>query len=88
LSCEDADINAAADGGFTEAGVLDGGGINATTYCETNANPDFTCRNSGGGAGNRKVCFPNGGGDGGTGNDAGDAGDSGDAGDAGDAADQ
>lgn len=93
LSCGDDDIRNAADGGFTDAGVVDGGGFAGDDYCHTNASLEMGCRSTGGGADNRKACLPTGGGDGGAGDggkkDAGsDAGDAGDAGDASDAADQ
>jgi hypothetical protein len=86
LSCEDTDIRNAADGGLTDAGVVDGGGFDGEEYCHTNASLEMGCRSTGGGMDNRKACIPTGTGDGG----AGDGGkkDGGDAGDAGDAADQ
>lgn len=61
LSCEAADIatgiaaNADAgyyDGGATEAGATD------TAYCQSYASIYATCRSSGGGNQNRKVCIP------------------------------
>ena len=45
LSCEDADVKAA---GYTDANV----------YCQKLGNPTFTCRSTGGGANNRKICSP------------------------------
>jgi hypothetical protein len=60
LSCESEDV-AAADG-------VD----NDQEYCQRYASPDFICRSSGGGSGNRKICVP---GDCGIGADCGDAND-------------
>jgi hypothetical protein len=53
LSCEDADIQAAnaADASQT---------TDSSTYCQTMASAAFTCRSTGGGALNRKVCLPGG----------------------------
>jgi hypothetical protein len=45
LSCEAADT---ADAGVTDANA----------YCARFANPNFTCRSTGGGASNRMVCAP------------------------------
>jgi hypothetical protein len=45
LSCEDAQVS--------DAGVAD-----ANTFCATYAHVGFTCRSSGGGSQNRKVCMP------------------------------
>jgi hypothetical protein len=45
LSCEDADVSA--------SGLDDD-----LAYCQREAGRDFTCRSTGGGAENRKVCFP------------------------------
>ena len=42
LSCENTDL----------------GGADADQYCRDNVSPDFGCRSTGGGAQNRKVCFP------------------------------
>ncbi len=42
LSCEASDV----------------GSLDATTYCTDYANAAFTCRSSGGGAKNRKICAP------------------------------
>ena len=53
LSCEDADLHAAPDGGTA---VLD-----STVYCQTYASSEFSCRSTGGGKNNRKVCVPGGG---------------------------
>jgi hypothetical protein len=50
LSCEQADLHASPDGG-----VLDD-----TGYCQAYASPEFTCRSTGGGKDNRKVCVPGG----------------------------
>jgi hypothetical protein len=86
LSCEDSDINNAADGGFTDAGLVDGG-FDGEEYCHKNASLEMGCRSTGGGADNRKACIPIGTGDAGPGDGGGkkDAGDAGDAGDGGDA---
>jgi len=58
LSCEDADIAKAivanADAGY-DAGP-DGG--TADLYCQTFAGASTSCRSSGGGSKNRKVCIP------------------------------
>ncbi len=51
LSCEDADLVAVGGAGG-------GANIDANTYCEEQANPRFTCRNTGGGNDNRLVCLP------------------------------
>lgn len=48
LSCEEADVQDAADGG-----VLD-----EQEFCQREAGMDFACRSTGGGAENRKVCVP------------------------------
>lgn len=45
LSCEDAALKAA-------------GATDADAYCATYANAKFTCRSSGGGSQNRKICSP------------------------------
>jgi hypothetical protein len=45
LSCEQADVSA--------AGMSD-----STAYCQKYANATFTCRSTGGGANNRKICSP------------------------------
>lgn len=87
LSCEEADITKAADGGFTDAGLVDGG-FDGEDYCHTNASLEMGCRSTGGGNENRKACLPTGTGDGGGGGDGGGKKDAGDAGDAGDASDQ
>lgn len=50
LSCEKEDLRPAADGG-----VLD-----ENAYCQTYAGSDFSCRSTGGGKNNRKVCVPGG----------------------------
>jgi hypothetical protein len=47
LSCESADLTA-ADAGTTDT----------TVYCHDYANAAFSCRSTGGGAANRKVCVP------------------------------
>ncbi len=48
LSCAQADLPPAPDGGT----------IDATTYCQTQANATFTCRSTGGGRGNMLFCGP------------------------------
>lgn len=45
LSCENEDVAAA-------------GADDAEAFCQHEASPDFICRSSGGGSGNRKVCVP------------------------------
>jgi hypothetical protein len=73
LSCEPADIDAASDAGASDAGTSDAG-ASGDDYCEKNASTEFGCRSTGGGAENRKVCFPVGpGGDGGKKDAGGDA---------------
>ena len=61
LSCEDADIQRAiaanADAGYYDGGVVDAGTV-ADEYCRSFAGASTTCRSSGGGASNRKVCIP------------------------------
>jgi hypothetical protein len=47
LSCEAADV--------TRAGFSD-----SNAFCQATANAAFSCRSSGGGSNNRKVCVPNG----------------------------
>lgn len=42
LSCEDADL----------------GGLDSTSYCQQYAGDAFSCRSTGGGAKNRKICSP------------------------------
>jgi hypothetical protein len=54
LSCESADIAAANDAGATDAGT------DEQNYCHKNISTEFTCRSTGGGAANRKVCLPSG----------------------------
>lgn len=60
VSCEDADIRAgitaSADAGGYDGGAADGGVENA--YCLAYASVYATCRSSGGGNQNRKVCIP------------------------------
>jgi hypothetical protein len=51
LSCEDTDIQAAL--AANDAGNLDGG-----DYCQTFASQYASCRSTGGGKENRKICFP------------------------------
>ena len=59
LSCEDEDIAAAtAAHGLPDAGDAGDAGDPATLYCQTFAAPNTTCRSSGGGSSNRKVCIP------------------------------
>lgn len=48
LSCEQKDAKPAPDGGT----------LDDTAYCTTYASADFSCRSSGGGSKNRKVCVP------------------------------
>jgi hypothetical protein len=63
LSCEDADVNAAIaanagpDAGYYDGGAVDGGS-REDEYCKSFASVYATCRSSGGGAKNRKVCIP------------------------------
>jgi hypothetical protein len=52
LSCEAADLRPAADAG-TDAGAID-----PNAYCQREATAQFSCRSSGGGATNRKICLP------------------------------
>lgn len=60
LSCEDDDIERAitanADAGYYDGGAADGGV--ADTFCQSFAGTSTSCRSSGGGAQNRKVCIP------------------------------
>jgi hypothetical protein len=60
LSCETGDISAAiaanADAGYYDGGAADGGVENA--YCQSYASIYATCRSTGGGKQNRKVCIP------------------------------
>jgi hypothetical protein len=53
LSCEDADIQAANAADASNA-------TDSTVYCQTEASPIFTCRSTGGGVQNRRVCLPGG----------------------------
>jgi hypothetical protein len=61
LSCEDDDIARAiaahADAGYYDGGVVDGGTV-ADEFCRSFASIHATCRSSGGGSENRKVCIP------------------------------
>lgn len=61
LSCEAADIQAAisanASAGYYDGGATDAGSLD-TVYCQSYASIYATCRSSGGGAQNRKVCIP------------------------------
>ncbi len=61
LSCEDEDIAKAiaanADAGYYDGGAVDGGAT-ADLYCESYAGAATSCRSSGGGSKNRKVCIP------------------------------
>jgi hypothetical protein len=61
LSCEDVDINRAivanADAGYYDGGALDAG-TREDEYCKSYASIYATCRSSGGGNQNRKVCIP------------------------------
>ncbi len=54
LSCEAADIASATDAGASDAGS------DGNAYCENNASSEFSCRSTGGGSENRKVCLPTG----------------------------
>lgn len=61
LSCEDTDIQAgiaaqAADGGY-DGGAPDSGSVE-DAYCQYYASAYATCRSTGGGRDNRKVCIP------------------------------
>jgi hypothetical protein len=66
LSCEDSDIKSGAEAGLSDAGAGD-------DYCRSNANTEFGCRSTGGGADNRKACIPVGPLTDGGGKDSGDA---------------
>lgn len=61
LSCEDVDIStaiaASADAGYWDGGLIDGGSRD-DEYCKSYASIYATCRSSGGGNKNRKVCIP------------------------------
>ncbi len=61
LSCEDEDIDRAiaanADAGYYDGGAVDGSTVE-DEYCRGYAAPSTTCRSSGGGSQNRKVCIP------------------------------
>lgn len=48
LSCSSSAIAAAPNGGATDP----------NTYCQKFANPNFTCRSTGGGSANQKFCGP------------------------------
>jgi hypothetical protein len=41
-----------------ESSLLADAGLSDNTYCSTYASPSFTCRSTGGGSQNRKVCTP------------------------------
>lgn len=63
LSCEDEDIRRAiaanADAGGWDGGAVDGGAaFDPNAYCYHYASVHATCRSSGGGSQNRKVCIP------------------------------
>ncbi len=62
LSCELADIQrtiaANADAGYWDGGVIRDGGSFENDYCYWYASQYATCRSSGGGVENRKVCIP------------------------------
>jgi hypothetical protein len=79
LSCEQGDIGVAVEAGADAGATPD-------DYCKRQASTDFSCRSTGGGAENRKVCLPNAATDGGGGDGAIDAADTGTV-DAADAAD-
>ncbi len=53
LSCEDADIQTA---NASDAATT----TDPTAYCQSEASAAFTCRSTGGGAKNRRVCLPGG----------------------------
>ena len=53
LSCEDADVQKAIT---IDASTT----TDPTLYCQTQASAAFTCRSTGGGAQNRRVCLPGG----------------------------
>ncbi|MDB4942084.1 MAG: hypothetical protein JWP97_1618 [Labilithrix sp.] len=61
LSCEDADI-ARAIAANASSGYYDGGATDAASsadaYCQSYAGSATSCRSSGGGTQNRKVCIP------------------------------
>lgn len=61
LSCEDDDIKRAIDAnaslGFYDGGVTDAAST-ADAYCQSYAGASTSCRSSGGGKNNRKVCMP------------------------------
>lgn len=61
LSCEDADVQSAiganANNGFYDGGATDAGSV-ADAYCKSFAGSATSCRSSGGGNKNRKVCIP------------------------------
>jgi hypothetical protein len=61
LSCEDEDIDRAiaahADAGYYDGGLIDGGS-REDEFCRSFASIHATCRSSGGGNENRKVCIP------------------------------
>jgi hypothetical protein len=62
LSCEDEDIQRAiaanADAGYYDGGAPEAGTV-GDAYCRSFAGASTTCRSSGGGSQNRKVCIPN-----------------------------
>ncbi len=63
LSCEDEDIRSAiaanVDAGGWDGGAVDGGSaFDPNAYCYHYASVHSTCRSSGGGRENRKVCVP------------------------------
>lgn len=61
LSCEDEDIQRAIDANkntaFYDGGVTDAGSV-ADAYCQSYAGASTSCRSTGGGRANRKVCVP------------------------------
>jgi len=61
LSCEDEDIAAAiaekSNGDLYDGGATDAGSV-ADAYCQSFAGSATSCRSSGGGSKNRKVCIP------------------------------
>ncbi len=63
LSCEDDDIRKAiaanVDAGGWDGGATDAGGAyDPNAYCQYFASANATCRSSGGGKQNRKICVP------------------------------
>ena len=61
LSCEDSDVQSAIaanrEAGYYDGGTTDAGSV-ADAYCQSFAGASTSCRSSGGGSKNRKVCIP------------------------------